>query len=213
MQNYACELPFSFGSAKVEVNLTGRYGDLDDQADDRLRSAIVVSLVQLPQRFQSQQQADNDSSTVRGSQSISQQQGPRSSSAVAPDASSIGSIKSSTSGTAQRSDTASSQQGHDENATVRIQNGSGSIEATATIRITRLAGQSQLRPELIQNIANSIAATVMNHADSAIMDVPATNDAFVQLTRYLTARPLPQSHHAQGELVGNASGNQSGNQR
>ena len=48
MQRYALAIPFSFGKANIQVSLDGQYANLDSESDDRLREAIVASLLQLP---------------------------------------------------------------------------------------------------------------------------------------------------------------------
>jgi len=49
MQRYKINLDFSFGEVTVWVNLTGRYADMGDRSNDRLRLAVVVNLLHLIQ--------------------------------------------------------------------------------------------------------------------------------------------------------------------
>jgi hypothetical protein len=149
MKNYSVQLPFSFGVADVQVKLTGRYGDQDGQANDRLLSATVASLLQLPQWLESAHTTDADDKSTRRQD------------------------KSTTDSTGT--------------ASVRTENSYGSIEVQLTIE-----NSQAIREEIIQMVADAIASSVQNHADSAFLHVPATNDAFVQFERYFAASQIGQ---------------------
>lgn len=59
MQDFKFELPFSFGTPRVQLNLSGMYAKLPRQSDDNLRVATVTSLIQLPLWLQTMGQDDS----------------------------------------------------------------------------------------------------------------------------------------------------------
>jgi hypothetical protein len=87
-------------------------------------------------------------------------------------------------------------------ATCKIDNNNGQIQVRLNVKNAR-----EIPEQFIKMVTNAIAASVQNHADSALIGTPATNDAFVQIQRYLATRQTDQSQHS---AVGAGNG---GNQR
>lgn len=82
--------------------------------------------------------------------------------------------------------------------TCKIDNSNGQIKVQLTVE----KGRGEISQQFIQMVTNAIAASVQNHADSALIGTPATNDAFVQIQRYLATRQtslvdVGSSHHTQ----------------